>query len=223
MGSPDAPRGGCSEGLEVGSSRATLQGERVPASDDAQGRTTTDRAARPGRAQESFGVDDELGSILTAIAAHERTALKRLYDLFGARLFGIAYRILGDRALAEDALQEAFVKIWRNAAKYDPARGSAIGWVVIIVRRAAFDIRPIDLIREPTDLAAVQPQSEMIHPGLRRALDALPEMHRKALLLMYVYGLTHSELAAAMDAPLGTVKSWVRRGAAALRESLDDG
>jgi RNA polymerase sigma-70 factor (ECF subfamily) len=62
----------------------------------------------------------------------------------------------------------------------------------------------------------------MLHPGLKRALDALPEMHRKALLLMYVYGLTHSELASALGAPLGTVKSWVRRGAAAVKESVGD-
>jgi RNA polymerase sigma-70 factor (ECF subfamily) len=167
-------------------------------------------------------VDAELAVIISGIAAGERAALKQLYDRFGARLYGIAHRILRDSALAEDAIQEAFVKIWRNAGKFDRARGSALGWVVIIVRRAAFDLRPRDRVEEPVEVAAEQPETDMLGPGLARALDALPERHRQALLLMYVYGLSHSELAAAMGAPLGTVKSWVRRAATALKKSLGD-
>ncbi len=164
--------------------------------------------------------DAELANIVRGMAAGDRTALKQLYDRYGARLYGVAHRILRDPALAEDALQEAFVKIWRNAGRFDPARGSATGWVAIIVRRAAFDLRPRDLVIEPADIAAEQPETGMLDPGLARALDSLSETHRRALLLMYVHGLTHSELASAMDAPLGTVKSWVRRGAAALKEAL---
>lgn len=172
------------------------------------------------------GVEADLAAIVEGIAAGERAALKELYDRFGARLYGIAQRILRDNSLAEDALQEAFVKIWRNAGKYDRDRGSALGWVVIIVRRAAFDIRPREPVAEPAeiaDLAVEQPQADMLDPGLARALAALPETQRRALLLTYVYGLTNAELAAAMGAPLGTVKSWVRRAAAALKESLGDG
>ena len=168
------------------------------------------------------GADAELEAIVQGIKTGDRAALRQLYDRFGARLYGIAHRILRDPALAEDALQEAFVKIWRNAVRFDPARGSATGWVAIIVRRAAFDLRPRDLVIEPADVAAEQPEPGMLDPGLARALDALPETHRRALLLMYVHGLTHSELASAMDAPLGTVKSWVRRGAAALKEKLGE-
>ena len=169
------------------------------------------------------GVEADLATIVESIAAGERAALKELYDRFGARLYGIAYRILRDNALAEDALQEAFVKIWRNAGKYDRARGSALGWVVIIVRRAAFDLRPREPIAEPDEIAAIaveEPEAGMLDPGLARALAALPETQRRALLLSYVYGMSHAELAAAMGAPLGTVKSWVRRAAAALKESL---
>ncbi len=167
-------------------------------------------------------VDADLAVIISAIAAGERAALKQLYDRFGARLYGIAHRILRDSALAEDAIQEAFVKIWRNAGKFDPARGSALGWVVIIVRRAAFDLRPREPVAEPVEIAAEEPETGMLDPGLARALEALPETHRKALLLAYVYGLSHAELAEAMGAPLGTVKSWVRRAAGALRKSLVD-
>ena len=168
-------------------------------------------------------VEADLATIVEGIAAGERAALKELYDRFGARLYGIAHRILRDNALAEDALQEAFVKIWRNAGKYDRARGSALGWVVIIVRRAAFDLRPREPVAEPDEIAAIaaeEPETGMLDPGVARALAALPETQRRALLLSYVYGLTHAELAAAMGAPLGTVKSWVRRAAAALKESL---
>ena len=167
-------------------------------------------------------VDADQAVIISGIAAGERVALKQLYDRYGARLYGVAHRILRDTALAEDAIQEAFVKIWRNAGKFDPARGSAIGWVVIIVRRAAFDLRPPAPVVEPIEVPAEQPETAMLDPGLARALEALPETHRQALLLMYVYGLTHAELAATMGAPLGTVKSWVRRAASALKKSLGD-
>jgi RNA polymerase sigma-70 factor (ECF subfamily) len=175
-----------------------------------------------GDGKRRFGVEADLMAIVEGIAAGDRAALKDLYDRFGARLHGIAYRILRDSALAEDALQEAFVKIWRNAGKYDRARGPALGWLVIIVRRAAFDVRPREPVAEPVDIAAEGPDPGMLDPGLARALEALPEMHRKALLLMYVYGLTHAEIAATLESPLGTVKSWVRRGAAALKEAVGD-
>jgi RNA polymerase sigma-70 factor (ECF subfamily) len=179
-----------------------------------------------GRRGTRPGVESDLAAIVEGIAAGKRAALKLLYDRYGARLYGIAQRILRDNSLAEDALQEAFVKIWRNAAKFDRARGSALGWVVIIVRRAAFDLRPREAVAEPAEIAAIaseQPETDMLDPGLARALAALPEAQREALLLSYVHGLTHAELAAAMGAPLGTVKSWVRRGAAALKDRLGDG
>ena len=166
-------------------------------------------------------VEADLTAIIERVAAGDRAALKRLYDGFGGRLYGVACRILRDPALAEDALQEAFVKIWRNAGKFDRARGSAMGWVVTIVRRAALDVRPREPPAAQVEVADEEAENGMLHPGLARALEALPETHRRALILMYVYGLTHSELAAAMSAPLGTVKSWVRRGATALKEAVE--
>ncbi len=183
---------------------------------------TDDKPAASRAPPPAPGGEADLAAIVEAIAAGDRSALKQLYDRFGARLYGIASRILRDQGLAEDALQEAFVKIWRNAGKFDRARGSALAWVVTIVRRAAFDLRPRALSIELVDMACEQPETDMLHPGLARALDALPEMHRKALLLMYVYGLTHAEIATALASPLGTVKSWVRRAAAALKEAVGE-
>ena len=194
-------------------SNGRTQGEAVSDGESA----ATNRASDPRR-----DVDADLAAIIERIAAGDRAALKLLYDRYGARLLGIAHRILRDGALAEDALQEAFAKIWRNAGRFDRARGSALGWTVIIVRRAAFDLRPRAPAAAPVDVACEPPETDMLHPGLARALAALPETHRKALVLMYIHGLTHAELAAAMGAPLGTVKSWVRRGAATLKAAVGE-
>lgn len=163
----------------------------------------------------------ELARLLRAMGAGDRDAAQALYRLVARRIYGIARRILRDPSLAEDAAHQAFMKIWKNAHRFDPAKGKPSTWITIIARHAAIDARP----REPTapppeDLEAPRLDETYVHPRLRQALDALPEMHRNAVLLMYVYGLSHSELAERLQAPLGTVKSWVRRGAAALKESL---
>jgi RNA polymerase sigma-70 factor (ECF subfamily) len=91
----------------------------------------------------------------------------------------------------------------------------------VIVRRVALDRRPKAMTLAPPELEASSANLDYVHPRLRECLDELPPLHRKALILMYVYGLSHSELAVAMDAPLGTVKSWVRRASAALKEKLE--
>jgi RNA polymerase sigma-70 factor (ECF subfamily) len=164
----------------------------------------------------------ELARLIQAMAGGDRAAAEALYRAIGSRMYGAAHRILRDGGLAEDAVQEAFVKIWRNAHRFDPAKGSALTWIGVVVRRTALDRRP----RAPT---AALPEIEApptldpdyVHPRLRQALNELPEVHRKALILMYVQGLSHSELAEAMEAPLGTVKSWVRRASASLREKLE--
>ena len=199
-------------GVEAEAGRGT-QGKRV-----ADHKTEAADGPPHGRS----GVEGDLAAIVEGIAAGERAALKQLYDRFGGRLYGVAHRILRNSMLAEDAIQEAFVKIWRNAGKYERARGSALGWVVTIVRRAAFDLRPRESVGEPVDIADEQPEPGMLDPGLARALDALPEQQCRALLLMYVHGLTHAELATEMGVPLGTAKSWVRRAAAALRKAVGD-
>jgi len=162
----------------------------------------------------------ELARLLGAMGGGDRDAAQALYRLIGGRIYGIAKRILRDAALAEDAAHQAFLKIWKNAHRFDAARGKASTWITIVTRHAAIDCRPREMKALPEDLEAPRMDETYVHPRLRRALDDLPEMHRNAVLLMYVYGLTHSELAERMQAPLGTVKSWVRRGAAALKESL---
>jgi RNA polymerase sigma-70 factor (ECF subfamily) len=94
-------------------------------------------------------------------------------------------------------------------------------WTAVIVRRVAIDRRPRVTMQMLPELEAPNADLDYVHPRLRECLDDLPHLHRKALVLTYVYGLSHTELAQAMDAPLGTVKSWVRRAIVALKEKLE--
>jgi len=164
------------------------------------------------------GTATDLEALLALIGQGDRCAFRYLYDRVAGRMFATARRILGDRELAEDAVQEAFVRIWRSAAKFDPARGVALAWVGRIVRNAALDRLPKerDMGRiEDIELAVmpVEPPSARVGQCLKK----LPDQQGKAMVLMYVHGMTHSELAEYFGAPLGTVKSWIRRGLAMLR------
>jgi RNA polymerase sigma-70 factor, ECF subfamily len=170
---------------------------------------------RTGRLDEG-----ELERLLAAMAAGDRAAAHSLYEVASGRIYGIAKRILRDAALAEDAAHLAFMKIWKNAHRFDPRKGKASTWITVLARHAALDCRPRETKPLSDEIEAPRLDETYIHPRLRQALAELPEMQRNAVLLMYVYGLTHSELAERMQVPLGTVKSWVRRGIAALKVSL---
>lgn len=169
-----------------------------------------------------MGDADALGTLLQRCAAGDRAAFRALYAAVSPQLNAIALRILRDRDAAADALQETFLRIWSRAGSFDPARGHPLAWMAIITRRCALDRiaahRPQDSL-DDLDLAAAP--VEPTDPRLAACLARLPEMHRKAVLLAYVYGYTHPEVSEALAAPLGTVKSWVRRGALALKECLD--
>ncbi|HEY0438097.1 MAG TPA: sigma-70 family RNA polymerase sigma factor [Phenylobacterium sp.] len=162
-----------------------------------------------------------LAELLGEIARGRQDAARELYQLIGGRLYGIAFRVLRDGGLAEDAVQDGFVKIWKNAHRFEPAKGHASTWMGVIVRRVALDKRPKVATQLLPELEAPKVDMDYVHPRLRACLEELPELHRNALVLMYVYGLSHSELAERMNAPLGTVKSWVRRASAALKEKLE--
>jgi RNA polymerase sigma-70 factor (ECF subfamily) len=169
--------------------------------------------------------------LLAAVAAGERDALRRLYEQQSVRLFGIAQAILRDRDASADALHDAFVSIARRAGQFDPARGPAEAWLGAIVRHAALDLarkrgreRPTDdptlgdTPVEPPQLGAVEGSIEA--ERLRRCLEALPEKNRQGIVLAFVHGLSHPQVAARLELPLGTVKAWIRRGLLTLRECL---
>lgn len=171
---------------------------------------------------------------LSAIARGERQALRRLYDQESARLFGVALRIVRERQRAEDVLHDAFVNIWTRAASFDPARGSGRGWIYTVVRHGALDAirdgaREVGLDEGALEDLDADRRSEGVLEAfelreelgrLRDCLERLDAGKRNSILFAYVEGFSHSEIAARLKSPLGTVKAWIKRGLSALRECM---
>jgi RNA polymerase sigma-70 factor, ECF subfamily len=180
---------------------------------------------------------DRVKALLVACGGGDRIAFKSLYDLQSSRLLAVAIRVLGNREAAEEVLQEAFVTIWRKADQYEPALGSAAGWMTVIVRH-----RCIDRIRSEKSRTRMHDSEEQqmklegsTHTGdpfkdiwvsmdgkrLRTCLENLNEGPRVAMLHAYYDGYTHEETADRMATPLGTIKSWVRRSLVQLKRCLE--
>jgi RNA polymerase sigma factor (sigma-70 family) len=167
----------------------------------------------------------ELAAAIARCAAGERSALRVIYDLEAARMVGTAQRIVRRRDLAEDAVHEAFLRIWRGARSFDPARGRARNWLFAIVRNRALTILRDEGRFEPDEEAvAVEPAAAITQlpesSALRRCLEALKPVPRQAVVLAYVHGMSHGELAGRLGVPLGTAKSLVRRGLQALQRCM---
>jgi RNA polymerase sigma-70 factor, ECF subfamily len=174
--------------------------------------------------------DDDTNALLLRCANGDRAAFRLLYDRWGNRLYGIALRITRQTSLAADAAQEAFVQVWEQAHRFDPDRGGAEAWLVSIVRYRALDI----VRRQSREVAGYEPEeredetpdalARLVRTAegaaLQRCLAELEEDRRRLLMLAFVDGLSHSELAERMRVPLGTVKSWIRRSLISLRECL---
>jgi len=171
---------------------------------------------------------------LVALAARsEQSALAELYDRFGRPAYGLALRILRDEGLAEDAVQEAFLALWRTAARFVPERGKASTWILTLVHRRAVDIvrreerRRADALEqapEPEARAAVDEEAwlRLQRERVQEALRKLPDQQREAIELAYYGGFTQSELAERLGQPLGTIKSRMFGGLARLRELLGE-
>ena len=170
-------------------------------------------------------------SLIERVVARDETALAALYDRYSGLLCGILNRILRDAQAAEEILQDVFFQVWRNAAQFDPARGSIAGWLVVSARnRAISRLRrhnPAggeELVENtvvlPATLESSMAQSEMI-ARVRGAMEKLPQEQRAALELAYFEGLTHSEIAAKTGDPLGTVKTRLRTAVETLKKNLN--
>ncbi|KAE9650616.1 sigma-70 family RNA polymerase sigma factor [Pseudomonas sp. PB105] len=164
---------------------------------------------------------------LLACARGDQRALRRLYEQDSSHLLGVALRIVRDRALAEDIVHDAFIRIWRGAGSFDPSRGSARGWVFSVTRHLALNLvrnhyREVPLgdeheqVAAPTDTFEFSARSGQIHI----CLEQLDPARRTCILHAYVDGYSHSEIASRLDTPLGTVKAWIKRSLAALRECM---
>jgi RNA polymerase sigma-70 factor (ECF subfamily) len=171
-------------------------------------------------------------ALVALMARSEEVALAELYDRFGRVAWGIAFRVLRDRALAEDAVQDAFLGAWRSAARFAPERGSVRTWLLTLVHR-----RAVDLVRRE-ERRRVEPESDqqgaaeggadddallrLERERVQAALARLPDRERETLELAYYGGFTQSELAERLGTPIGTIKSRMFSGLAHLRELLTD-
>lgn len=182
--------------------------------------------------------DSSLQKDLARVALGDRAAFERVYQATSAHLFGVALRILGRREAAEDVLQEAFVSVWHHAGSYQAASSQPMTWLISIVRNRALDVVRSAAVRHeapmPTgdDGEEIELQDE--RPGalallmegaealaIRGCMEALDAVHRQSLALAYYHGMSHSEVAAHLQAPLGSVKAWVRRGLERLKKCLE--
>jgi RNA polymerase sigma-70 factor (ECF subfamily) len=175
--------------------------------------------------------------LLALIVQREQPALAALYDRYGTRVFALALRLLGDRQTAEEVTQDVFLRIWQRADTFHPGTASVLAWLLAITRNRSIDElrsrRTIARRQETAELpgtpagAAFDPQrrveSRLLADDVRRVLVDLPPRQRRAVELAIFGGLTHSEIAAALETPLGTVKSWLRQGLRQLRATLGPG
>lgn len=168
--------------------------------------------------------------LLSRVAEGDRAAFRQVYDIAGPRLFAICLRMLRTRTEAEDVLQDAFVKIWERSWQYDATKGNAMAWLATIARNTALDrlrapgrrhITIDDDVTAEIDRAmSVAAVDVMGHGELDRCLSGLRDDYRKAIVMTFVNGLTHEELAAELGKPLGTIKSWINRGLAQLKDCM---
>jgi RNA polymerase sigma-70 factor, ECF subfamily len=171
-------------------------------------------------------------ALLKAIAAKDEAALAQLYDRYRVILFGLLMRILNNREEAEDVLQELFLQVWRKAEDFDEARGRPFTWLVTLGRSRGIDRLRSLSSRERVAEAGAREKPEEISDAasdafrseqrglVNEALAQLPDEQKRPLMLAYFDGLTQSEIATRLGAPLGTVKTRMRSGLIKLREHL---
>lgn len=199
--------------------------------------TEFDRRDGEGRASGASVLDgpatDDVGRLILRCAAGERAAFRALYAAMAPMLLGLAARMLSDRRLGEEAVQDCFVQVWRNAGQFDPTLGGGRSWMIGILRFRAIDLRDSERRRAPVNpmemetadqtgaLGATPPPPLDDRMALRHCLGQLKDAARHSIMMAYVEGCSHAEIAERLDQPLGTVKSWILRGLASLRECLE--
>jgi RNA polymerase sigma factor (sigma-70 family) len=176
----------------------------------------------------------QLAAALVRVAHGDRSALRMVYQDTSAKLFGVCLRILNDRSEAEDVLQDVYVTVWRKAASFDPGRASPITWMVAIARNRAIDrlrasavsrrmepIEAADAVSDPAPAAVERVELAQQHQRLAGCLEELEARQSVAIRAAFLDGATYEELATRMSVPLGTMKSWIRRGLLKLRACLE--
>lgn len=181
--------------------------------------------------------DDHLMTLIERIAQRDETALKALYDLTARKLYGLSLRVVGSAEAAEDALQEAFLQVWRSAGDYRATLSPPMAWLGLIVRSRSLDslrrraaershlTQELDeaLVEtlagdtpDPLDTSLASQQAWALH----QCLAQLEHRQREVISLAYLRDLSHGELSERLALPLGTVKTWIRRGLDKLRDCM---
>jgi RNA polymerase sigma-70 factor (ECF subfamily) len=174
-----------------------------------------------------------LEALLVATASGDRGAFSDLYDQTASRVFGLVRRLLVDASQAEEVTQDVFLEIWQASARFDPARGNAVAWLLTLAHRRAVDrvrasqaahdrdlrigVRDLDV---PVDEVAEAAEVRIEHERVSHAFAELSDVQRECLTLAYYEGCSQSEISARLDVPLGTVKTRLRDGMIRLREVL---
>ncbi|MBL0917939.1 MAG: sigma-70 family RNA polymerase sigma factor [Hydrogenophaga sp.] len=181
--------------------------------------------------------DHQLMTLIDRVAQRDEAALKALYDLTARKLYGLALRVVGNAERAEDVLQESFLQIWRNAPDYRASLSPPMAWLALIVRSRSLDslrrraAERSHLTQELDDTLADTLQGDTPDPmdtslasqqawALHQCLQQLEHKQREVISLAYLRDLSHGELAGQLRLPLGTVKTWIRRGLERLRECM---
>jgi RNA polymerase sigma factor (sigma-70 family) len=173
---------------------------------------------------------DTLLNLLSATAEGDRQAFAELYKSTSGQLFAVSLKMLGRRELAEEVLQEAYVKIWHNATEYQHGKGSILTWMISIVRYRALDmlryqkVRKEDPYEDGVEAVFTEPsenEGPQVHKNkLDLCMGELEPQQKQAIHLAYYNGLSHHEVVGHLDLPLGTIKSWIRRGLQQLQRCL---
>ncbi|HWU68487.1 MAG TPA: sigma-70 family RNA polymerase sigma factor [Stenotrophobium sp.] len=179
---------------------------------------------------------EHLAQLLADTATGNQASFRALYAASSPHLFGLLLRMLKRRDWAEEALQDCYLKVWQKAETYQPQKGTPLTWLMTVARYRALDLlrikrpeveMPEEGEEQPYSMAdaSESPEDRAIEGEgmgrLENCMKGLQEEQRQSVLLAYYEGYTHQELASRLGAPLGTVKSWVRRGLARLRECLE--
>jgi RNA polymerase sigma-70 factor (ECF subfamily) len=179
-----------------------------------------------------------LAALLARVALADQRAFEQLYGQTSAHLYGVALRIVREPSLAEEILQEAYVSVWHHAGSYDAARSQPVTWLTSIVRNRCLDqlrrrdLDTVTLSAEDEDEPAFDVADDGLTPAdlllrgaearsVRECVETLEAGPRQAIALAFFQGLSHAELASHLREPLGTIKSWVRRGLERLKRCLD--
>jgi RNA polymerase sigma-70 factor, ECF subfamily len=193
----------------------------------------TGRSADDASPQGGGSSAPDLADLMKACGRGDQAAFAQLYDATSSRVVGLAVRVVRDRAQAEEVAQEAFLEIWKTSGRFDPAKGSALGWLLTIVHRKAVDrVRSAEAStrRDTTyhqrsqpvehDSTAEAATASLEARRVRQALASLTSVQREALELAYFGGYTHTEVATMLELPVGTAKTRIRDGLIRLRDTM---